>query len=120
MEIVVPEMLLAYLLLGLHPGGNLLRLDPRLLLLGQIAYVAFGRLPHLIEVVDDYTDEQVHDEVGPHQDEHHEEEAHVLVGIANRLHAYSGGILRDVHEIGPTFRGGNFEQAQKRPKHVVK
>lgn len=49
---------------------------------------ATGFLLLLVEVVDDDTDEQVEGEERPEDDEEHEVEVHVDVGLANRLLAH--------------------------------
>lgn len=77
--------------------------------IGGGTYVSYGG-SCLVEVVDDDTDEQVHDEVRPDQHEEHKKPNPDQVLVSDWLHVLLRRVDRRVHHRRPGLRGGNFEE----------
>ena len=106
-------------LLRLHPRRDLLGLNPRLLLFREVSDVALCVLAHLVEVVDDDSDEQVHHEVAPDEDEHHVEDAVHLVRVAHGLHSNAASVLAGVHGVDPPLSRRELEEGHEGLPDVV-
>lgn len=76
-------------------------------------------ISHLVEVVNDDTDEEVHHQVRPNQHEQHEEPHARDVLVPDRLHIFVSGVDGSIHHVCPRLRGRYLEKGQQRLGHVV-
>lgn len=75
---------------------------------------------HLVEVVDDDTNEQVHNQIRPDQHEQHEKPHSRDVRVPDRLHIFFRCVHGRVHNLCPRLSCRNFEEGQQSHRHVVK
>lgn len=74
---------------------------------------------HLVEIVDDDTDEEIHDEVRADEHEQHEEPDYHHAVVPDWLHVHVGRIYGGVHDRRPGFRRGNLEEREQGLSDVV-
>lgn len=74
---------------------------------------------HLVEVVDDNTDEEVHDKVRADKHEEHEEPHDHHARVPDWLHIYVRRVHGGVHNRRPSLGRGNLEERQQGLSNVV-
>ena len=96
-----------------------LRLQPQPHLL-SLVQVHFPRLLllQLLESRQRQADEGVEDDQVPEEEEDHEEDLDVLVGVVGGSHVFAVEVHHVLHEVNPTLHRPDEEQTQQRREHV--
>lgn len=74
---------------------------------------------YLVEIVDDDTDEEIHDQVRANEHEQHEEPDDHYVLVPDRLHVHVSCVHGRVHNRCPSLGGGNLEEREQSLSDVV-